>query len=434
MPPLKGLLFLGLFLFVALSALFAPYLGVYGYIADYCLGASNQWWGKAIAHLGVRFSFTLALATALGMLLNWGKLSFGDQLLTRQEKLLLLFLFIVWFSSLINPETRGRYSTVDHPTMKFSKVVFFCFLMTHIITDIKKLSGLFWVLVTISLLLGIQAWSAQEGAFRTGRLEGIGGADFFDANYFAAFMAAILPIIGIQFLRAKWYGKIFCFFSAAFATNAVILCRSRGAFLGILVGIFASFIWVPTTHRKKLVICVILGALGGLYLSDEAFIERIGTIDIRKENLDESAFSRIRLWTAGLKMVIDHPLGVGAGNWYQNIERYIPEYVGKDSHSGYVKCIAELGLHGVVVFFALLIVILKSLLVFRNLPGNSYHKKEDIELISFSLLVSISILLTCCVTMSLIYAEFLWIMLSLVVCLKRSVDNLNVDSFASQEA
>jgi hypothetical protein len=36
--PLKGIIFIGLFLLCAVGALVLPCLGVYGYIADYCIG------------------------------------------------------------------------------------------------------------------------------------------------------------------------------------------------------------------------------------------------------------------------------------------------------------------------------------------------------------------------------------------------------------
>ncbi|RAM00003.1 hypothetical protein DO021_21375 [Desulfobacter hydrogenophilus] len=31
-----------------------PYLGVYGYIADYCIGPSQQWWEAPFSGIGIR--------------------------------------------------------------------------------------------------------------------------------------------------------------------------------------------------------------------------------------------------------------------------------------------------------------------------------------------------------------------------------------------
>ena len=266
--PLKGILFASLFLLCSIGALFVPTLGVYGYFVDYCIGTSHQWWASSFAEKGIRISLILALATFAGMCFNWGKLKFGNRLLIGQEILLLLFLFALILSSLLGAETIGRYTTVDTPPVKFAKLTFFTLMMTHIITDTKKLNGLLWVFVLVALFLGVKAWLTPRSWFIGGRLETLGGADFRESNFLAAFMAAMLPFIGIQFIRSKWLGKIICFFSAAFTVNTIVLCRSRGAFLAIFIGIITAFIFSPRKHRKKIIFALILGIFGGIYLSD----------------------------------------------------------------------------------------------------------------------------------------------------------------------
>ncbi len=424
MLSIKGIIFFGLFIFCAIGALFAPYIGVYGYVADYSIGPAGQWWESPFSQLGIRYSMVLALATAIGMVLNWHNLNYGDRFLVRLEKLLLLFLAIVWFSALIGPETTGRFSTVDHPTVKFSKVVVFTMMLTHIITDQRKLSGLFWVFVLVALVLGLKAWATPWSAFQSGRLEGVGGADFNEANFFAAFMAAILPIIGVQLLQSEWKGKLLCAVSGAFAANAVVLCRSRGAFLGVAVGVVAAALFAPKKNRKIIAVLLVLGIAGGVYLVDEQFIERIATITTSEEKMDSSSASRLQLWGAGARMIIDHPLGIGVGNWYQTIGRYIPEYEGKDAHSTYVKCWVELGLQGMIVFS---LIIITAYLQLRNIKKYASLLPETeadrMAQFSYGIFVSLVIMLTCGLTISLTYMEGLWIFLMLPVCLRRVLEN-----------
>jgi hypothetical protein len=50
---IKGLFFIGLFSFCFLGALIAPHLGVYGYVADYCISPKNQWWGYVFYRAGI---------------------------------------------------------------------------------------------------------------------------------------------------------------------------------------------------------------------------------------------------------------------------------------------------------------------------------------------------------------------------------------------
>lgn len=420
----KGLLFISLFFFCTLSALALPHIGVYGYIADYCINPASQWWGRPFAQMGVRFSFTLALATMVGIVWQWKKLQFGDSILYRQEVTLLLFLSLVWVLTFVGPDTVGRYTLTDHPSIKLTKIIIFALMMSHVLTDLKKINGLFWVLATAALLLGLKAYSTPYGQFMRGRLEGIGGADFAEANFFAAFMAAMLPIIAIQFLKSGGWGKLYALASGAFTLNAVILCRSRGAFLGLMAGMFVAVLWAPKQHRKKIVALLFIGMLGGIYLTDSAFIERITTITTEQEDMDSSTASRLELWKAGVRMVVNNPLGIGPGNWYQTIERYLPEYRGKDSHSTYVKCVAELGVVGISLFMLLL---LQAYLNLKKVHDEATRLPEEVadefRQYYFAIVVSMAVLLVCALAITMIYTEIVWIMLMLPVCLRRAFDN-----------
>jgi putative inorganic carbon (hco3(-)) transporter len=421
----KGLLFFGLFWVFTLGALFLPYLGVYGYIADYCIGPAGQWWEAPFSGLGIRYSFTLALATAVSMVIHWKKLEFGEPFLSSQEKLLLFFLALVWLSTLLSEETTGRYTFVDHPSLKFSKVVFFALMMTHVITNMKKMDGLLWIFVISSLILGLQAWDTPRSDFHHGRLEGIGGADFSESNFLAAFMAAMLPIIGVQLLRAKWWGKAICVIAAAFTANTIVLCRSRGAFVGVAAGVVAASVLAPKRHRKKIAVALVLGIAGGVYVADPQFLERITTITTSQEEMDTSAMSRIRLWKAGAEMLSDHPFGIGIGNWYQTIGSYIPEYAGKDSHSTYVKCAVELGIQGIIFYFIIILSAVIQLFRMRKTAENLHEPfRDDMTQFSYGLIISLVIILVCGLTITMIYTEVIWLIIILPVCLVRIMNNI----------
>lgn len=428
---IKSLLFIGLFFLCTIGALFLPSLGIYGYLADYCIGPANQWWEAPFSGLGIRYSFSLALATIMGFILQRHKLKFGYSVIQGQEILLLLFLGFIWISFVSTSSTVSRYGTIDHPAVKFTKVVIFVLFMTHIITDRKKLDGLLWVFVLCALALGLQAWDMPRRAFVQGRLENIGGADFAESNFLAAFMAAMLPIIGIQLLRSKnWGYRIICLASAAFTANTVVLCRSRGALVGIAMGGMSALFIAPKRYKKKIALGLVLGALGGLYVTDEQFLVRMTSIIASEgQERDESAGSRFRLWQAGLEMVSDHPLGIGIGNWYQTIGSYIPEYSGKDSHNTFVKCIAEIGVQG---FFVFAFVILSGLHQTRKISSLSGRLPEevsnDFNILAFGLCISIIIILTCGLTITMIYTEILWVLLLLPVCLRRCFENAWIES------
>jgi len=429
---MKGLIFIILFGLSAGGALFAPHLGIYGYLADYFIGPAGQWWARPFTML--RFSFTLALSTLLGLIFHWPKLRQGKQLFQRQEILLLIMLGIVWLSYLLGPETIGRFGSVDHPSIKFTKTVIFAMIITHIITERQKFDDLLWVFVFISLFLGHTAWSLPRRYYHKGRLDGVGGPDLGEANFFAAIMGSMLPLISIQLLRSKkWYSKAICVVSAAFTANAIALTRSRGGFVGLAAGAFMACLFAPKGHRKTIALGLVIGLIGGFYVADEQFLGRLTSISADEENLDESSGSRFRLWRAGGEMLVTRPWGIGVGNWYQTIGNYIPEYAGKDCHSTYVKIAVELGIQGASVFFLIILNGFRTLRQIRKkaeiLPRSV---GDDFIQFSFGLTVSGAILLAGGLTVSMSYLEFMWILLMLPVCLNRALENAIVDHQTAQ--
>lgn len=424
--PVRTLMWAGFFAVTVVGALWNPLLGIVGYIGHYCIGADRQWWNAPLSGLGIRYSFTLAAATAVGILLNWRKLRFGSSLLHRPEKLALLFLGIVWLSVLMGPETVGRYDRpgIDHPSVKFTKIMIFAFMLTHVVTTRKDLDRLLWVLILGAFVLGHQAWSTPRSAFNRGRLESVGGPDFAEANFFATYMAGMVPLIGVMFLRSRWIGKAACLLAGAFTVNALVLTRSRGGFVGLALGMVAAALVAPRRHRGKIALGLAVAIAGGVYLADPQFIDRMSTITTEEEQMEGAASSRIEIWRGGLRMLKDHPLGVGAGNFYQTIGRYAPAHEGRDAHNTYVRAACELGIQGIAVFAAMIFVAGRSLWKLgREVEGLPPEEQDRRRLLSYGMLVAMVTVLGGCITMSLTYVEYLWWFLLLPVCLIRSVEN-----------
>ena len=72
MSPKTVLFGSGLFICVA-GAPFLPILGVIGYVLHHNLGPEHEWWAGPVNRLGVRYSYTLAIVTAVGLALNWSR-------------------------------------------------------------------------------------------------------------------------------------------------------------------------------------------------------------------------------------------------------------------------------------------------------------------------------------------------------------------------
>jgi len=426
--PLKAIIFMGLFAICVCGAVFTPILGVLGYMGHYCVGPERQWWSGPFRSLGIRYSYLLALLTVVGVVTHWQKLRLGKRLFHGHEKMMLLFLGIVWLSVLLAEGTTARYTTADHPSVKLTKVVVFVLLMTHVVTDMKNVNRLLWVLVIGAMILGMQAYDTPRSAFRQGRLESVGGPDFSDANRLAGFLAGLLFIIGVQFLRSKWKGKVICFLAGGFTANAIILCRSRGALVGVFGGGLVATFMAPKRHRSKILVGLVLAGLGGLYLMDPGFMRRSATITRADGERDEAAQSRIVMWRGGAAMVADRPLGVGAGLWRESIGRYVPEYPDKDAHNTFVRCAGELGVHGVAV---LVIIVINAVRLLRRIMKRAHElpdeARDKVLWAAYGMATGLAAILCYGMTGTLVYTEYLWWFLALPVCLARVVENIQAD-------
>jgi O-antigen ligase len=130
-------------------------------------------------------------------------------------------------------------------------------------------------------------------------------------------------------------------------------------------------------------------------------------------------------------MVRDKPLGVGAGNFQQTIGRYAPERQGLDAHNTYVRCAAELGVHGFLVFAILVLASVGSLVkIVRRTARLELRNRDQIVYAGFGSLITLVTMLGCGLTATLIYFEAMWWMLALPICLHRVLDNELADAKA----
>lgn len=424
---LKTVLFLGLFLFSFIGGLFIPLWSVLGYMAIYVVGPEGQWWHRPLQQFGLRYSVMLVAAMAFGFLLNSKKMRFGNHLLTGHEKAILCFLAMLWVLRFMSPDT-GFYTVVDHPTVKMVKVLIFCFLMSHIVTELKSLNLMILVLVGATFILGLQAYSAPPSAFYGGRLEGVGGSDFAESNVLPGFIGGVLPLMGALLLQKGAKIKAFAITAGVFAVNAIVLTRSRGAMVGLGLGSMAAALLAPKAYRKPIAICLVLAALGGLYLMDEGFKSRLTSLTYDSIQEESSAGGRLDTWKASLRLLADHPLGCGPGNFKQTIGNYDFRFAGRDAHSTVVRCWSELGIPGFLFFLFLVYnsIRLNSKAVSRAkaLPE---HLRSQILLPAYALSVGLITILAVGLFVTLLYNEFLWWWFLFPVCMHRVLDNLEED-------
>lgn len=124
-------------------------------------------------------------------------------------------------------------------------------------------------------------------------------------------------------------------------------------------------------------------------------------------------------------MMLAHPLlGVGPGNFYQNIEEYSPENPGRDAHNTLVRCGGELGIPGVTLLCVIILWAYQTLLrCMREATLLPSDAGGGLLWMSYGCLAALTAALAYGMTGTLVYTEYLWWLLTLPVCLQRALAN-----------
>jgi O-antigen ligase len=401
------------------SIAYHPLLGIIGYVLSYNINPIGHWWGSPIVDWGIRYSLFLAGATGIGIIVHRSKLKF-KRLLEIQEILLIVFLGVVWLSIPLGVGFNSEASNA----VKMAKVVIILLMASHVVTSLKYYEAMIWTLIIAGLYLGIEAYSAPAWMFRGGRLDvGIGGSDFGEGNFLGAHFAMLLPFLGIMFLKGGWKSKGLCLISGVFVTNSIILCRSRGIFLAILVGILCAIILATRRQRLKIFLGVGIAIVGAVFLTDPGFWMRMEKIDTDVAQMEGSARGRLLAWEAALSMASDYPLGVGEGNFKASIGQYVPELTGRDTHNTFLRCLTELGVQGAFVFLLLVgnafWILFKLKKKVQGLPENA-----DFLWHIYALKIALIIYLVAGIFITHTYIEEFYWLLIYPLFLKRSIEGL----------
>ena len=419
--PIKTVLFFFLLCFLWLFSVFkTPFAGILAYIINYNISPAHQWWGKPLYDLGIRFSFLSYIFLVIGVIFHRNKVKLYR--LDIQEILLLLFILLLWISHFISPEVLDS-TNLERNALKITKVFLFLFLFTRCIVNKRQFDFFLLTMAVLLLIQGFFAWRAPESAFFRGRLDiGFGGPDFKDSNFLAAHFASFLPFLLVLFLEKKkisWRFLTFC--SLIFSLNAIILTRTRGVFLALAFALLIGCIFSFFFFRKYFHI-FLLSIIGSTILFftlvDPAFFQRISTIKQigQEENLDKSASTRLIIWKAGIKMLKDHPFGVGDGQFKVFVGDYDYRVINRDAHNTFIRCGGELGFPGLIVFSLFVFIAFKSTWEFTL---KSYYQNSPFFVYFLACLFSLLIRLISSLFSTHLYVEEFYLIFSFPLLLKR---------------
>ncbi|KAA5546281.1 hypothetical protein FYK55_05185 [Roseiconus nitratireducens] len=351
------ILWLMLFVILAVAALRRPAWGVALYMLTFFLAPPYWWWGSAVAH--IRWNLFASLVM-FGSLILAGAFSERD-LGTRRvsNRFITLVLLIAANATLVH--------FLLAPSLAISSVTYILLLkmmvlFVSMLYSIRSETDLKIIIVAIVLgaaYMGYEVTFNDRGRVSGGRLEGVGTASASTSNDLACLMVTCIAFIGPLFLFGQRRDKAIAVMSGPLILNVLLLCNSRGAFLGLIILGIVYLAAAPSSIRPQVYKIAALGLLAGwLLLGDPRILERFATTFNDAEERDRSAASRVEFWQAGLMMISEHPLGAGGGGFKDVYgERYIHRVTGvgaaRSVHQGYINEACEWGIQGLALRLAL---------------------------------------------------------------------------------
>jgi len=197
----------------------------------------------------------------------------------------------------------------------------------------------------------------ERGDFSGSRLEGVGAPAAQTSNSLANVLLVTLPLAGSLFIQKSWKWKTVAIVASPLILNVLLLCNSRGAFLG-LIGTGLSFVLIAKGKtRKRALQTMALGSIVLFFLlGDPDIMNRFVTTFTGSEERDSSASSRLMFWQAGLRMLSDYPLGAGGGAFkftlgsrYLSILAGVQDADSRSLHNGFMTEATDWGIQGLLL-------------------------------------------------------------------------------------
>jgi O-antigen ligase len=241
--------------------------------------------------------------------------------------------------------------------VEFCKYLLLYFLISAAIRDRADLHRAIAVIALGAAYIGWEVTINGRGDFSGSRLEGVGAPAAQTSNSLANVLLVTLPLAGSLFLQKSWKWKTVAIVASPLILNVLLLCNSRGAFLG-LIGTGISFVLVSRGKtRKRALQTMALGSIVlFLLLGDPDIMNRFVTTFTGSAERDNSAASRLTFWQAGLRMLNDHPLGAGGGAFKFALgSKYLSELVGVEDadsrslHNGFMTEATDWGIQGLAL-------------------------------------------------------------------------------------
>lgn len=291
-------------LICAVLALWRPHIGVIAFYGMYLLQPEWNWRWTMLRDF--QYQDTLAIATLLGILINFGVGNRINGPTLNSFGALAAFLAVAFLSSTqsINPAASTFYLNI------LWRAFLMAFLAAVLLDTREKITAMVWAIVVAQ---GYNSYQINLQYFQDGVSFYVKHAwGDFTSNHYSLLTVPILAfsLSLVVYSKHRWQqalaGSI-----AILQIHQIMLLESRGCMLaGVLMG--AVFvIHMPKTRNATFGITALL--LAGFMLAGPSVIaEFSSSFGDDSGELDDSAQSRLTLWKVGWRITTENPL-LGTG-------------------------------------------------------------------------------------------------------------------------
>ncbi len=212
-------------------------------------------------------------------------------------------------------------------------------------------------------LEGVQTYVSGGGAVvSAGGTYGRASAGIPDPNYYGGYLQlAAVPVLALAVVL-KGRARALALACVAACSAGIVLSLSRGATLALfLAGALVLMAW---SRSRRLTVVAGVAALAGLAanlgpLLSSPLAQSVGARLASSGDVGSNN-DRITLWRFALKLIVDHPLGVGSGRFETYSARAgltVRTEPFQQAHNVYLNMAAEMGVLALFVFLCWLVVI-----------------------------------------------------------------------------
>jgi O-antigen ligase len=310
---------------------------------------------------------TISMATALATIALEGK-SFQVPPVARWAIALWVWALIGW------PVSEYR-EVVGNNLLDFAKVCAVLLVAVNVITTRNRLR------VFLLLFLGTFALYPVRGALFSyflyhGTVMGRAAWNFIfsNPNDLAGFCILVFSLVaGVLVTEAKRWIRWCASAGMVVLPFLIVLTGSRSGFIALVAYVLFAFRKQLLRLKKFAALAVVVALIAVLVPSNLWY--RIGTIrDVDEASAtsevesESSTAQRLEIWKVASSIAVEHPLlGVGLGAYpqvhfqYAQRPQFNPTAWGhRDAHSTYLRIASELGVVGLVLFCAIVVVTFQS--------------------------------------------------------------------------